>query len=611
MEAILSVLNMEMAVNKILPMKYCYLLIVAMLLAQGARAQQIYQIRADSVRIYNVCDTAELIIENRTQGTRGFLYNKGAGRTEFRRVRLEKIGQSQIAITGQDTLDLSTLPGIGGVDTIYRSGDSITYIKRGLARNVYAPALNVSEEAIPNTIPRRNMYGHIFATHFNTNTPIESVTPVKIFGSYDNYIRAFNADAVRNFLGPETLQSVTERGNQLMADIQFVSSRSDSTNGLHWAFNTDTWKIFVESFQDTPSGNLIFESRDNGDEGWIFRSWGYGDPVKTDVLSLASNRFNYMGKPVWNGWNLNRPMGQSHYSLPAYDGTVADNFYQGSTFSYMANTPYFGPLLSFGGVDGGYDCQLNASYHEGNEISFRVRNGDTKIWKPWYRIWHEGNLPVATKGANVAIKTDSNGHLGIENWVRVGENTGLYTPSYRYLFNESANNWVIRAEQGVVNSVFLSLQTGEGAERGCFYADASNDIGFANGGTRTWRFRTDAAGNAYIGGQVQATTFYQTSLRALKKDIQPLPYAALPVLKKVLIRSFRFKADTTGKINVGFIADEVPEEISIPGKGGVDQASTVGLLVKAVQELSEQNEALQQRVTQLEALVKQLLNEKR
>lgn len=66
-------------------------------------AQQIYQIRADSVRIYNVCDTAELIIENRTQGVNGFLYNKGAGRTEFRKVRLEKIGDSRIAITGQDT----------------------------------------------------------------------------------------------------------------------------------------------------------------------------------------------------------------------------------------------------------------------------------------------------------------------------------------------------------------------------------------------------------------------------------------------------------------------------------------------------------------------------
>jgi hypothetical protein len=72
-------------------------------------AQNIYQIGADSVRIYNTCDTAELILENRTQDLLGFLYNKGKGRTEFRRLQLQKIGNSQLAITGQDTPDLGVI----------------------------------------------------------------------------------------------------------------------------------------------------------------------------------------------------------------------------------------------------------------------------------------------------------------------------------------------------------------------------------------------------------------------------------------------------------------------------------------------------------------------
>jgi hypothetical protein len=66
-------------------------------------AQQVYQIRADSVRIYNVCDTAELIIENRTKDTLGFLFNKGKGRTEFRRLKLKAVGNNAISIVGQDT----------------------------------------------------------------------------------------------------------------------------------------------------------------------------------------------------------------------------------------------------------------------------------------------------------------------------------------------------------------------------------------------------------------------------------------------------------------------------------------------------------------------------
>lgn len=71
-------------------------------------SQNIYQIRADSVRIYNDCDTAELILENRTQNVPGFLYNKGRGRTEFRRLSLSNLGNGIISIDGQDTLDLSS-----------------------------------------------------------------------------------------------------------------------------------------------------------------------------------------------------------------------------------------------------------------------------------------------------------------------------------------------------------------------------------------------------------------------------------------------------------------------------------------------------------------------
>ncbi|RPD38056.1 tail fiber domain-containing protein [Chitinophaga barathri] len=110
-----------------------------MLCAGQSYSQHVYQIRADSVRIYNVCDTAELIIENRTRGVAGYLYNKGNGRTEFRRIRLETVGNNQIAITGQDTLNLSSLSGIGGVDTIYRSGDNILYVKKGVTYTINAP----------------------------------------------------------------------------------------------------------------------------------------------------------------------------------------------------------------------------------------------------------------------------------------------------------------------------------------------------------------------------------------------------------------------------------------------------------------------------------------
>lgn len=90
-------------------MKKLILFIAWFFIHLGAYAQHIYQIRADSVRIFNICDTAELIIENRTQNIRGFLYNKGGGRTEFRQLQLIAVGDSAIAIPGQDTLSLRAM----------------------------------------------------------------------------------------------------------------------------------------------------------------------------------------------------------------------------------------------------------------------------------------------------------------------------------------------------------------------------------------------------------------------------------------------------------------------------------------------------------------------
>lgn len=88
--------------------KILFITLALVAIANMAICQNIYQIRADSVRIYNDCDTAELIIENHTQSVPGFLYNKGRGRTEFRRLQFLNLGNGIISIGDQDTLDLGS-----------------------------------------------------------------------------------------------------------------------------------------------------------------------------------------------------------------------------------------------------------------------------------------------------------------------------------------------------------------------------------------------------------------------------------------------------------------------------------------------------------------------
>jgi hypothetical protein len=82
-------------------------LFILICISQTLSAQYVYTIKADSVKITNSCDTAELIIENHTQTVPGFLFNKGKGRTEFRKV-YQKVSDSAFLIGG-DTLKLSNI----------------------------------------------------------------------------------------------------------------------------------------------------------------------------------------------------------------------------------------------------------------------------------------------------------------------------------------------------------------------------------------------------------------------------------------------------------------------------------------------------------------------
>jgi hypothetical protein len=83
-------------------MKFVLLLSLCMGTVIISRAQYVYTIKADSVKLTNSCDSTELILLNHTQGVNGFLYNPGTGRTYFQRGLL-KLSDSTYLI-GADTL---------------------------------------------------------------------------------------------------------------------------------------------------------------------------------------------------------------------------------------------------------------------------------------------------------------------------------------------------------------------------------------------------------------------------------------------------------------------------------------------------------------------------
>jgi hypothetical protein len=105
---------------------------------------------------------------------------------------------------------------------------------------------------------------------------------------------------------------------------------------------------------------------------------------------------------------------------------------------------------------------------------------------------------------------------------------------------------------------------------------------------------TGASNNAYAATAVTisgaglntlyAGAFYQNSSRALKTNIKEYNGDALDVISRTSIVSFVYKNEPS-VIHYGFIADDTPIELSTIEQNKMDTNSSIGILIKAVQEL--------------------------
>jgi len=86
-------------------------------------------------------------------------------------------------------------------------------------------------------------------------------------------------------------------------------------------------------------------------------------------------------------------------------------------------------------------------------------------------------------------------------------------------------------------------------------------------------------------GIFKATSVLSTSSREFKENIKDFEGKALDILKNVKIVNYNFIGDTNKK--VGFIAEETDSLLSGPSKNSIDYSNTIGLLIKAIQELYE------------------------
>jgi len=100
------------------------------------------------------------------------------------------------------------------------------------------------------------------------------------------------------------------------------------------------------------------------------------------------------------------------------------------------------------------------------------------------------------------------------------------------------------------------------------------------------------ASNAGLGGAY----FFNSSSRGLKKDIEPFTKDATEIIKSTEIITWEFESgEHTHMEHIGFIAEDTPEELSTPEHNVMDTTNTLGVILKAIQEIDDRIIAIQNK----------------
>ncbi|NML38416.1 tail fiber domain-containing protein [Chitinophaga sp. G-6-1-13] len=508
------------------------------------RAQQTYQIRADSVRIYSACDTAELIIENHTQRVPGFLFNKGNGRTEFRKLQLKTLGANLLSIIGQDTVDLSPWG-----DTRYDLANT-NYWK--IPDRVTAPF---------EQWPMHKVIG--YDQYAGVDMPYLSNQAFQSIGANTYY----NGLVVRT--GSTGFDMAVNWDGELMGPNGVFFRVKDDTKP-HWS----NWReVLFKDYADT------FFIRNQKTAPQVAHLWINGAAKIGDSIVLAKYKNNAAGDSVLTtdaAGNLKLKLAGSGSDIYTADGAL--------TADRTVNTGV--RSLLFKGVNGTTD----SSY-------LFFRSNVVKL----------GSLNDPTAGGGISeLGTDKYSGVGMR-WLRedtiaytlankYGVGTYFVKGMYAFINNVTANAVYLGFSKvrDDTNGPAINLSLVLDSSRIAYVT--------SNSSTRVTYdtlFYVTKYGDAKINGTLEVTGLYQSSQRKLKKDIEPFNRSALDIINKASVQTFKYKADKNGVTHIGFIAEDAPEEMVAPQRIGVDQANTMALLVKAVQEMNQKVESLQQEVTTL------------
>ena len=150
-------------------------------------------------------------------------------------------------------------------------------------------------------------------------------------------------------------------------------------------------------------------------------------------------------------------------------------------------------------------------------------------------------------------------------------NQGLYTYSYPTF-------GTVATPTNIYTSNFMKHPGYQG-----LYSSANQGV--------PWLGRSDAW---WTNGALGAASFFNTSSRDAKENIEPFAPSAVDILNEVDIVSYNYEVEQNDEdTRIGFIAEDTPTILSGNNHDRMDTVSVIGLVMKSVQEIDK-------RITNLE-----------
>ena len=112
--------------------------------------------------------------------------------------------------------------------------------------------------------------------------------------------------------------------------------------------------------------------------------------------------------------------------------------------------------------------------------------------------------------------------------------------------------------------------------------------------------KTFSTGIIVAGTGITSISYDTSSSRKLKDVIEPFNDSALVLINDIDIIKFSYKSDKDKYVHTGFIAEDTPEVFTGVTNKTMSLADTLGVTLKAIQELSERVISLENKVRKLE-----------